>query len=416
MSVARVTLLAVALVFAALLPSRGQEPQPAARTDDRSDLMQGVRTMMVTVNLDEGASNWVDAPRLYEEIKAGLRAANIAVVDKADSLFNINIVSVPNRGLVYYAADAGFYRTGQATAPNDRSLPTSLVRAWTRFRFGNVGALRARAGIRGMATGLVQEFLTQFSAANADFRGTPVADSTKPLPDDSDGLRGARSFSIRTAVAPEIVSRLPESRLASMIERRLHGAGIAVDSNIANTLIANVDSQKTSQGIFFLVTLSVRRMVVGIQRNGSATGMLGVVWHTMQIEAFETFAGDPSDAVGLAVEEFLVAYRKVNEGTAAPATTTSAPTAKPVVFSVQSLTDVCIDNWRSTVLPRRAVESTQQVMSEGQTWCRCLAPRLFMAGLSEEDKQSLLRDFVKEQGRIRNASTDERLKTACFAR
>ena len=39
-----------------------------------------------------------------------------------------------------------------------------------------------------------------------------------------------------------------------------------------------------------------------------------------------------------------------------------------------------------------------------------------LAGLSEEDKQSLLRDFVKEQGRIRNASTDERLKTACFAR
>ena len=89
------------------------------------------------------------------------------------------------------------------------------------------------------------------------------------------------------------------------------------------------------------------------------------------------------------------------------------PPTHVVSTPLETLTDACIDSWRRTVLPRR-IGSPEAVMLEGTEWCRCLAPRMLAAHLSDADMAALRADFVMESARIREASTDRALKTACF--
>jgi hypothetical protein len=92
------------------------------------------------------------------------------------------------------------------------------------------------------------------------------------------------------------------------------------------------------------------------------------------------------------------------------------PPAQILATPLETLTDACIDSWRRTVLPNRAGWRPEAVMLEGTEWCRCLAARMLAAHLSDTDMAALRADFVKESGRIRDASTDQALKTACFKR
>jgi hypothetical protein len=92
------------------------------------------------------------------------------------------------------------------------------------------------------------------------------------------------------------------------------------------------------------------------------------------------------------------------------------PPAEIVSTPLENLTDTCIDSWRRTVLPNRAGWRPEAVMLEGTEWCRCLAPRLLDAHLSSADMAALRADFVNEQARIRQSSTNQALKTACFKR
>src|SRR5262245_6273939 len=92
------------------------------------------------------------------------------------------------------------------------------------------------------------------------------------------------------------------------------------------------------------------------------------------------------------------------------------PPAQVVATPLETLTDACIDSWRRTVLPNRVGWRPEAVMLEGTEWCRCLAPRMLAAHLSDADMAALRADFVKESARIRDASTDNALKTACYKR
>ena len=86
-----------------------------------------------------------------------------------------------------------------------------------------------------------------------------------------------------------------------------------------------------------------------------------------------------------------------------------------VATPAETLAEACVNAWREKAVPG-SVMKPQRVMGQGLEWCRCMASALMAARLPKADIDALHSDFMTHVDRIRAATTNQALKSACYRR